>query len=126
MPKFSCSLIFFQIDNVPPEVSRRGHEEMIMFVKHLQNGKRYFFHGIGMVVGCSGSGKSSLLKRIQTNLKLGNHETRETRAVKVYEDMFSIDNGRLNGNYYFALLFRACRYEYFFFFKMNLTLLQRN
>ena len=86
-------------DNIPPEVSRKGHEEIFTFIKHLQNGKQPFFHARGMVVGCAGTGKSSLIKRMQKQL---NTQTisEETRAVQVYEHMFAIDNGKLSGKFF--------------------------
>ena len=89
------------IVSVPPEVSRKGREDIITFVKHLKNGKQRLFHARGMVVGCSGTGKTSLLNRIQEKLNLANHEIKETRAAEVNEHMFSIENGRLNGNFFF-------------------------
>lgn len=84
-------------------MSRRGREDIITFVKHLKNGKQRFFHARGMVVGCSGTGKTSLLNRIQEKLHQVNHEIKETRAAEVNEHMFSIENGRLNGNFFLLI-----------------------
>lgn len=65
-------------------MSKIGHEAINSFVKHLQNGKQSFYHARGMVVGCAGAGKTSLLERMKRR-NISDTE-KETRAIHVYPE----------------------------------------
>lgn len=97
------TMLFFFTDNVPPEVSKIGHEAINSFVKHLQNGKQTFYHARGMVVGCAGAGKTTLLERMKR--RNVSDSVKETRAIHVNEYMFSIQKDKLFGTKFFFRVF---------------------
>lgn len=94
------SYFFFFPDSVPLEVSKIGHEAINSFVKHLQNGKQSFYHARGMVVGCAGAGKTSLLERMKRR-NISDTE-KETRAIHVNEHMFCIQKDKLFGTLFYS------------------------
>lgn len=96
----TCILFFFFPDSVPLEVSKIGHEAINSFVKHLQNGKQSFYHARGMVVGCAGAGKTSLLERMKRR-NISDTE-KETRAIHVNEHMFCIQKDKLFGTLFYS------------------------
>lgn len=81
-------------------MSKIGHEAINSFVKHLQNGKQSFYHAGGMVVGCAGAGKTSLLERMKRR-NISDTE-KETRAIHVNEHMFCIQKDKLFGTLFYS------------------------
>lgn len=86
-------------------MSKIGHEAINSFVKHLQNGKQSFYHARGMVVGCAGAGKTSLLERMKRR-NISDTE-KETRAIHVTEHMFCIQKDKLFGTFFILGVFRG-------------------
>lgn len=108
---FDTTLII-SIDNIPPEISRKGHEAINAFVKNLQSGHQKYYHARGMVVGCAGAGKTTLLEMMKSqNIP---DVTDETRSLHVHECFFYIDNEQIYGNIYitvYRVLFVPCNFR---------------
>jgi GTPase SAR1 family protein len=56
------------------------------------------FHARGMLVGCAGAGKTSLLKKLKMRESGDREQPAETTiGLDVYEDLFVIESGTLKG-----------------------------
>ncbi|XP_056007862.1 uncharacterized protein LOC125664362 isoform X4 [Ostrea edulis] len=78
-----------QLLNVPVEVLGMGKEEIETFVRNYKKGSTKVYCGRGMVVGCFGAGKTTLVKKLKgEDVSL---PPESTRGLEVHTDIFTVN-----------------------------------
>ncbi|XP_062583268.1 uncharacterized protein LOC134245034 [Saccostrea cucullata] len=86
--------------DIPVEVLTWGKDFIQRYIGYLNNGKQPVYHTQGMIVGCAGAGKTTLLKRLKDCPRPEILNVERTEGVKVYPDVFRVENRRLLVNEY--------------------------
>ncbi|XP_056017012.1 uncharacterized protein LOC125674562 [Ostrea edulis] len=85
---------------IPREVISWSDEARRRFVDNFRKGSIEMFRARGMIVGCAGAGKTTILRRLQrkqtTNM---NTNTETTIGLEVHDDMFEIISDNLEGEF---------------------------
>ena len=66
--------------------------------QYLSKGKLTFYHAKGIIVGCGGAGKTTLMNRLM-NPEFDVDETKSTNIVDVHVNAFSVKDETIQGKY---------------------------
>ncbi|XP_056015201.1 uncharacterized protein LOC130046575 isoform X2 [Ostrea edulis] len=81
---------------IPIEVMSWSDEARRRFVDNFRKGSIEMFRARGMIVGCAGAGKTTILKRLQRNQTEDlNTNTKTTIGLEVHNDIFEIVSDNL-------------------------------
>ncbi|XP_062594581.1 uncharacterized protein LOC134256001 [Saccostrea cucullata] len=84
--------------NIPEEVLRWDIHGRERFVKNSKLGSVQIFRARGMIVGCTGAGKTSLLRKLHGRERTDKDKPPETTiGLEVHEDLFAIKENKLTG-----------------------------
>ncbi|MES1921053.1 hypothetical protein MHBO_002651 [Bonamia ostreae] len=79
------------------EVLNWGKDGIERFTAYLNFGKEPVYHTSGMIVGCAGAGKTTLINRLQ-DCSLGEIlKVKTTKGIEVHPAIFKVNNKQLQG-----------------------------
>ncbi|XP_062599299.1 uncharacterized protein LOC134260769 [Saccostrea cucullata] len=84
--------------NLPIEILGWGKDGIKRFIAYLKEGKEPVYHTRGMIIGCAGAGKTTLLGRLKNQTMHEIQHILPTEGLDVHEDVFKIENHRLQYN----------------------------
>lgn len=85
---------------IPLEVMSWSDEARRRFVDNFRKGSIEMFRARGMIVGCAGAGKTTILRRLQRNQTEDlDTNTKTTIGLEVHNDIFEIVSDNLEGEF---------------------------
>ncbi|XP_062599257.1 probable serine/threonine-protein kinase pats1, partial [Saccostrea cucullata] len=75
---------------VPAEVLKWDQEARVRYVEYLKTGTQTVHHARGMIVGCAGAGKTTLIKRLLGFSEEEIKKVKSTEGLEVHEEIFDI------------------------------------
>ncbi|XP_062617497.1 uncharacterized protein LOC134279152 [Saccostrea cucullata] len=88
----ACHPIIEEALNIPKGILSLGSEGISKYLEELTHGDHVVFVARGMLVGCEGAGKTSLLRRLRGD---DNPNPTSTRGIDVNVNVFTVDGGKL-------------------------------
>ena len=78
--------------------------------QYLSKGELTFYHARGIIVGCGGAGKTTLMKRLMDTPIEQLYESKSTEVVDVHVNVLTVMNDTIKGKlrYHSELKFRLC------------------
>ena len=78
--------------------------------QYLSKGELTFYHARGIIVGCGGAGKTTLMKRLMDTPIEQLYESKSTEVVDVHVNVLTVMNDTIKGKlrYHSKLKFRLC------------------
>ncbi|XP_062617498.1 uncharacterized protein LOC134279156 [Saccostrea cucullata] len=89
----TCHHIIEEKLNIPKGILSLGKEGIQNYLRDLRSGEHKVFVARGMLVGCEGAGKTSLLLRLQGK---DNPDPQSTRGLDVHVNMLTVNEDRLD------------------------------
>lgn len=67
--------------------------------QYLSSGELTFYHARGIIVGCAGAGKTTLMKRLMDTPTEQLYESKSTEIADVYVNVLTVMNDTIKGEY---------------------------
>ncbi|XP_061194945.1 uncharacterized protein LOC133203113 [Saccostrea echinata] len=84
--------IIEEVLNIPKGILSLGSESISKYLKDLTHGEHVVYVARGMLVGCEGAGKTSLLRRLRGE---DTPDPSSTRGIDVHVNLFTVDGKKL-------------------------------
>lgn len=81
-------LCFHNLVKIPPEVVSWSTNNRQQFVKSMKKGSIPVYSGRGMVIGCAGAGKTTLVKKLKGEKNL---YTKPTKGIEIHVHEFKLN-----------------------------------